>query len=167
MHTCYVNSYLVYIPTVMIAISNTRFTYMFCKSLYAILSFFLLAIVLYVLLWLRDSSYPFSIFKPFLLICLVLSVVVCVCVLIYYSKRLYTYLLCKQLLSLYSHSIDRDLQYTVHHIMCLIFYCQELLHSCNCMRHHSVKSNEKLNMLKKELNRKTIESNKLKHTSPI
>jgi hypothetical protein len=36
---------------------------------------------------------------------------------IYYSKRLYTYLLCKQLLSLYSHSIDRDLQYTVHHIM--------------------------------------------------
>jgi hypothetical protein len=48
-----------------------------------------------------------------------------------------------------SHSNDRDLQYTVHHIMCLIFYCQELLHSCNCMRHHSVKSNDKLKMQKK------------------
>jgi hypothetical protein len=47
--------------------------------------FFLLAIVLYVHLWLRDSSYPFSIFKPFLLICLVLSVVVFVCVLLCWS----------------------------------------------------------------------------------
>jgi hypothetical protein len=75
---------------------------------------------------------------------------------IYYSKRLYAYLLCKQLLRLYSYSNDRDLQYTVHHIMCLIFFCQELLHSCNCMRHHSVKSNDKLKMQKKELNRTTI-----------
>ena len=83
---------------------------------------------------------------------------------LYYSKRSYTYLLCKQLIRLYSHSNDHDLQYTVHHIMCLIFYCQELLHSCNCIRHHSVKSNEKLKMQKKELYRKTIESNKLKDT---
>ena len=56
--------------------SVSSFMCMFCRSLYVILSFFLLIIVLYALLRLRDCSYLFSIFKPFLLIFLVLSVVV-------------------------------------------------------------------------------------------
>jgi len=59
--------------------SVSSFMCMFCRSLYVILSFLLLIIVLYVLLRLRDFSYLFSIFKPFLLIFLDLSVVVFLC----------------------------------------------------------------------------------------
>jgi len=39
------------------------FMCMFCRSLFVLLSFFLLAIVLSVLLEFTDSDYPFSIFK--------------------------------------------------------------------------------------------------------
>jgi hypothetical protein len=39
---------------------------MFCRSLFVLLVFFLLDIVLYVLLRFTDSDYPFGIFKLFL-----------------------------------------------------------------------------------------------------
>ena len=39
---------------------------MFCRSLFVLLSFFLLAIVLSGLLWFTDNDYPFGIFKLFL-----------------------------------------------------------------------------------------------------
>ena len=46
-----------------------RFICMFCRSLFVLLYFFLLTIVLPVLLRYADSDYPFGIFKLFLRIC--------------------------------------------------------------------------------------------------
>jgi len=40
--------------------------YMFCRPLFVLLYFFLLAIVLSVLLRYTDSDYPFGIFKHFI-----------------------------------------------------------------------------------------------------
>jgi hypothetical protein len=45
------------------------FICMFCRSLFVLLYFFLLAIVLSVLLRFTDSEYPFGIFKLFLWLC--------------------------------------------------------------------------------------------------